>query len=49
MFTNRVTELLGVDVPVVHAPMGRIARARPAAVAYPPADDAVGEDGPCPD
>ena len=27
MFSNRVTELLGVDVPIVQAPMGWIARA----------------------
>ena len=28
MFSNRVTELLGVDVPIVQAPMGWIARAQ---------------------
>jgi enoyl-[acyl-carrier protein] reductase II len=28
MFTNRVTELLGVDIPIVQAPMGWIARAQ---------------------
>ncbi len=27
MFANRVTELLGVDIPIVQAPMGWIARA----------------------
>ncbi|MGZ4785496.1 MAG: nitronate monooxygenase, partial [Acidimicrobiales bacterium] len=26
MFSNRVTELLGVDIPIVQAPMGWIAR-----------------------
>jgi enoyl-[acyl-carrier protein] reductase II len=28
MFSNRVTELLGVDIPIVQAPMGGIARAQ---------------------
>ncbi len=28
MFPNRVTELLGVDIPIVQAPMGWIARVR---------------------
>src|SRR3954468_18578199 len=28
MFTNRVTQLLGVDIPIVQAPMGWIARAQ---------------------
>lgn len=28
MFSNRVTELLGVDIPIVQAPMGYIARAQ---------------------
>jgi enoyl-[acyl-carrier protein] reductase II len=28
MFSNRVTDLLGVDIPIVQAPMGWIARAR---------------------
>ena len=28
MFSNRVTELLGVDIPIVQAPMGWIARAQ---------------------
>jgi enoyl-[acyl-carrier protein] reductase II len=28
MFTNRVTELLGVDIPIVQAPMGWIARSQ---------------------
>src|SRR5688572_31089448 len=28
MFSNRVTEMLGVDIPIVQAPMGWIARAQ---------------------
>src|SRR3954447_8401932 len=28
MFSNRVTQLLGVDIPIVQAPMGWIARAQ---------------------
>lgn len=28
MFANRVTEMLGVEIPIVQAPMGWIARAR---------------------
>src|SRR5262245_33403975 len=28
MFRNRVTEMLGVDIPIVQAPMGWIARAQ---------------------
>ncbi len=31
MLTNRVTELLGVEIPIVQAPMGWIARSRLAA------------------
>ncbi len=29
MFSNRVTEMLGIDIPVVQAPMGWIARVAP--------------------